>query len=390
MSDITRAVGSEVERFILGFEDIGIGDISLVGGKSASLGEMIRKLAARGVQVPGGFAITAHAYRHFVENAGIRGEMEKILHGLDTRDVVDLQKRGKQIRELFLTASFPADLRQAILGAYGELCERYGGGKQEVAVRSSATAEDLADASFAGQQDTYLNVRGLGILDACRRCFASLFTDRAISYRTEHGFGHMDVALSIAVQKMVRSDAASSGVIFSIDTETGFKDAVLITAAYGLGENIVQGKVCPDEYYVFKPTLRAGKKPIIGKKLGDKRLRMIYSTAMEGTTENVEVSKKESERFALADHEILKLAEWACIIEDHYSEVKARFTPMDIEWAKDGDGIKTGTGQLFIVQARPETVHSEGCPCPPEIRTEGEGREDARPGPGRRGKDRPR
>jgi len=358
MSDATRAVSGGADKFIIGFEDIGIGDISVVGGKSASLGEMIRKLAGRGVQVPGGFAITAHAYRHFVDKAGIRGEMENILRGLDMRDVVDLQKRGKQIRELFLTASFPADLRQAILGAYGELCERYGGGKQEVAVRSSATAEDLADASFAGQQDTYLNVRGLGILDACRRCFASLFTDRAISYRTEHGFGHMDVALSIAVQKMVRSDAASSGVIFSIDTETGFKDAVLITAAYGLGENIVQGKVCPDEYYVFKPTLRAGRKPIIGKKLGDKRIRMIYSTAMEGTTENVEVSKKESERFALADHEILRLAEWACIIEDHYSEVKGRFTPMDIEWAKDGDGIGTGSGQLFIVQARPETVHS--------------------------------
>jgi pyruvate,water dikinase len=358
LSKATRAGRDEGGKFVLDFEHIGINDVSLVGGKSASLGEMIQKLGKRGVQVPGGFAITAHAYRHFVDTAGIRGKMEKILHDLDTLDVADLQKKGKQIRELFLTASFPADLRQAILGAYGELCERYGGGKQEVAVRSSATAEDLAEASFAGQQDTFLNVRGLGLLDSCRRCFASLFTDRAISYRAEHGFDHMDVALSIAVQKMVRSDAASSGVIFSIDTESGFKDVVLITAAYGLGENIVQGKVCPDEYYVFKPTLRAGKKPIIGKKLGDKRIRMIYSTAMEGTTENVDVSKKESEHFALADHEILKLAEWACIIEDHYSEVKGRFTPMDIEWAKDGDGIKAGTGQLFIVQARPETVHS--------------------------------
>jgi len=346
------------DRFIIGFEEIGIGDVQLVGGKSASLGEMIRKLSPAGVQVPGGFAITASAYRHFVEKAGIRGEMENILKGLNTRDVADLQKRGSQIRELFLKASFPADLRQAILGAYGRLCERYGGGKQEVAVRSSATAEDLAEASFAGQQDTFLNVRGLGLLDACRRCFASLFTDRAISYRTDRGFSHLDVALSIAIQKMVRSDAASSGVIFSIDTETGFKDAVLVTAAYGLGENIVQGKVCPDEYYVFKPTLRAGKKPIIGKKLGDKRIRMVYSRSVEGTTENVDVPADEAGRFALSEQEILKLAEWACIIEDHYSRVKGRPTPMDIEWAKDGDGVRTGTGQLFIVQARPETVHS--------------------------------
>jgi len=358
MSDTGAAAASGADRFIIGFEEIGIGDVALVGGKSASLGEMIQKLAPDGVQVPGGFAITASAYRHFVEKAGIREAMEKLLKGLDTRDVADLQRRGMQIRELFLSASFPADLRQEILGAYGRLCERYGGGKQEVAVRSSATAEDLAEASFAGQQDTFLNVRGLGLLDACRRCFASLFTDRAISYRADRGFSHTDVALSVAVQKMVRSDAASSGVIFSIDTETGFKDAVLVTAAYGLGENIVQGKVSPDEYYVFKPTLRAGKKPIIGKKLGDKRIRMIYSRSVEGTTENVDVPPKEAERFALSDAEILKLAEWACIIEDHYTKVKGRPTPMDIEWAKDGDGQKTGTGQLFIVQARPETVHS--------------------------------
>jgi len=358
MSGRGGAVAVGADRFIIGFEEIGMGDVALVGGKSASLGEMIQKLAPAGVLVPGGFAITASAYRHFVEKAGIRDEMEKLLKGLDTRDVSELQRRGALIRELFLTASFPADLRQAILGAYGKLCERYGGGKQEVAVRSSATAEDLAEASFAGQQDTFLNVRGLGLLDACRRCFASLFTDRAISYRADQGFSHTDVALSIAVQKMVRSDAASSGVIFSIDTETGFKDAVLVTAAYGLGENIVQGKVCPDEYYVFKPTLRAGKKPIIGKKLGDKRIRMIYSRSVEGTTENVDVPPREAERFALSDHEILKLAEWACIIEDHYTKVKGRPTPMDIEWAKDGDGVKTGTGQLFIVQARPETVHS--------------------------------
>ena len=358
MSGRVGAGDAGSERFIIGFEEIGMGDLQLVGGKSASLGEMIQKLSPAGVQVPGGFAVTASAYRHFVDSAGIRGEMEKLLKGLDSRDVTELQRRGAQIRELFLTASFPADLRQAILGAYGKLCERYGGGKQEVAVRSSATAEDLAEASFAGQQDTFLNVRGLGLLDACRRCFDSLFTDRAISYRTEHGFGHMDVALSIAVQKMVRSDAASSVVIFSIDTETGFKDAVLVTASYGLGENIVQGKVSPDEYYVFKPTLRAGKKPIIGKKLGDKRIRMIYSRSVEGTTENVDVPAKEAMRFALTDHEILRLAEWACTIEDHYTKLKGRPTPMDIEWAKDGDGVKAGTGQLFIVQARPETVHS--------------------------------
>jgi len=353
-----RAEGDRARRSVLGFEEIGIGDVHLVGGKSASLGEMIRKLGPSGVRVPGGFAITASAYRHFVKEAGIQGEMKKLLDGLDTRDVADLQARGRQIRALFKKSSFPTDLRQEILGAYGRLCERYGGGKIEVAVRSSATAEDLVEASFAGQQDTFLNVRGLGLLDACRRCFASLFTDRAISYRADRGFDHLEVALSIAIQKMVRSDSASSGVMFSIDTESGFRDVVLITAAYGLGENVVQGKVNPDEYHVFKPTLERGLRPIIGKKLGSKYLRMIYSKSVEGRTENVEVDKSESGRFALNDDEILKLASWARIIEDHYSRVKGKFTPMDIEWAKDGDGDKVGTGELFIVQARPETVHS--------------------------------
>ena len=344
---------------ILKFEEIGIGDVAIVGGKNASLGEMIQKLAPAGVQVPGGFAITAIAYRRFVEHAGIRLRMEAILKGLNTHDMADLQKRGREIRELFLNSSFPEELKQEIVAAYAALCERYGKKKVDVAVRSSATAEDLPDASFAGQQESYLNISGEeAILTACRKCFASLFTDRAISYRTDKGFGHMDIALSIAVQKMVRSDAACSGVMFSIDTESGFKNAVLITAAYGLGENVVQGTVNPDEYYVFKPTLLEGKRPIISKKVGAKAIRMIYTKEGEKSTENVEVSKRDRERFSLSEDEVLKLAQWACIIEDHYSKVKGTLTPMDIEWAKDGDGKRTGTGQLFIVQARPETVHS--------------------------------
>ncbi|NNG06234.1 MAG: phosphoenolpyruvate synthase, partial [Desulfobacteraceae bacterium] len=230
----------------------------------------------------------------------------------------------------------------------------------DVAIRSSATAEDLPDASFAGQQDTFLNIRGKrSVLNACRNCFASLFTNRAISYRHDKGYGQFDVSLSIAVQKMVRSDSAYSGVIFSIDTETGFKDAVFITAAYGLGENVVQGTVNPDEYYVFKPTLRMGKKAIIFRKVGDRDIKMVYSMEDEATTKNVATTLTERHRYVLEDDEVLKLAEWACIIEDHYSKEAGYYKPMDIEWAKDGDGLNEGTGELFIVQARPETIHSQ-------------------------------
>ena len=345
------------DRFILWFDEIGIEDVPLVGGKNASLGEMIRELRGKGVNVPSGFAITAYAYRYLLEKTGIEDDIKRILSDLDTHDIHNLRERGRKIRELILKTEFPDELRDAIVEAYEEMGPRLGYGKDpDVAVRSSATAEDLPDASFAGQQETYLHIKGSeNLLEACKKCFASLFTDRAISYRVDKGFDHFQVYLSIGVQKMVRSDSASSGVMFSIDTESGFKDAVLITGSYGLGENVVQGAVNPDEFYVFKPTLKQGKRPIIGKKLGSKKIKMIYSG---DKIKNVETSEKERNSFCINDDEILKLAKWACIIEDHYSKKAGYFKPMDIEWAKDGDGINVGTGDLFVVQARPETVHA--------------------------------
>ncbi len=350
-------------KFILWFDEIGIEDVPLVGGKNASLGEMYQKLHSKGIKVPNGFAITAYAYRYFLKYAGIEDEIRKILKNLDTHDISNLQRKGRQVRDVIRHAEFPPDLTQAIYTAYDKLAEEFGlagTDNLDVAIRSSATAEDLPDASFAGQQDTYLNIRGRrSVLDACRKCFASLFTNRAISYRHDKGFGQFDVSLSIAVQKMVRSDSAYSGVMFSIDTETGFKDAVLITAAYGLGENVVQGIVNPDEYYVFKPTLKQGKRAIISRKVGDRDIKMVYSMDDESTVKNVPTTLAERHRYVLDDDEILKLAEWACIIEDHYSQEAGYFKPMDIEWAKDGDGVNVGTGELFIVQARPETIHSQ-------------------------------
>ena len=351
------------KKFILWFNEIGIEDVPLVGGKNASLGEMYQKLHSKGIKVPNGFAITAYAYRYFLKYAGIEDEIRKILKDLDTHDLNNLMRKGREVRDVIRHAEFPPDLTQAIYTAYDKLAEEFGlagTDNLDVAIRSSATAEDLPDASFAGQQDTYLNIRGRrSVLDACRKCFASLFTNRAISYRHDKGFGQFDVSLSIAVQKMVRSDSAYSGVMFSIDTETGFKDAVLITAAYGLGENVVQGIVNPDEYYVFKPTLRQGKRAIISRKVGDRDIKMIYSMDDEATVKNVPTTLAERHRYVLDDDEILKLAEWACIIEDHYSQEASYFKPMDIEWAKDGDGVNVGTGELFIVQARPETIHSQ-------------------------------
>ena len=258
------------------FEDIGIDDIPLVGGKNASLGEMYRELASRGVKVPNGFAITAEAYRSFLRETGLDQRITQILHGLDTRDLDNLRQRGRQIRQAMLAASLQQDLERAIVEAYDRLSDGHVD-LVDVAVRSSATAEDLPDASFAGQQETYLNVQGhQALLDACKRCFASLFTDRAISYRVDKGFDHSKIALSIGVQRMVRSDLSASGVMFSIDTETGFRDAVLINASYGLGENVVQGAVNPDEYYVFKPTLRQGFRPILQKMLGSKEFKLVY------------------------------------------------------------------------------------------------------------------
>ncbi|PSN18446.1 phosphoenolpyruvate synthase [filamentous cyanobacterium CCP5] len=340
---------------ILWFEDIGIHDIPRVGGKNASLGEMIQQLAPRGVRVPSGFATTASAYRYFIAQAGIAVQLQELFADLDIENISALRRCGRQARSLILDTPFPEPLSQAIAQAYQQLCDRSHHPSLDVAVRSSATAEDLPDASFAGQQETYLNVHGVkGVLEACHKCFASLFTDRAISYRTLKGFDHFTVALSVGVQQMVRSDLATSGVMFSIDTETGFRNAALVTAAYGLGENVVQGAVNPDEYLVFKPTLQQGDRPILKKRLGSKEIKMVYDLGGSKLTKNVPVSEADRQRYALSDDEILTLARWACTIEDHYSQVRHTYTPMDIEWAKDGL-----TGELFIVQARPETVQSQ-------------------------------
>ncbi len=349
MTPITQQIAT-----IRWFEEIGITDIQLVGGKNASLGEMYRELASQGVKVPNGFAITAEAYRAFLRETGLDHQITQILRGLDTRDLDNLRQRGRQIRQAMLAANLPSDLGRAIAEAYDRLSD----GQVDlvdVAVRSSATAEDLPDASFAGQQETYLNVQGhQALLDACKRCFASLFTDRAISYRVDKRFDHLKIALSIGVQRMVRSDLSASGIMFSIDTETGFRDAVLINASYGLGENVVQGAVNPDEYYVFKPTLRQGFRPILQKLLGSKEFKLVYDVGGSKLVKNVPVPPDDRARFAITDDEILTLARWACVIEDHYSAKAGRPSPMDIEWAKDGR-----TGELFIVQARPETVQSQ-------------------------------
>ena len=349
----SRAAVPTSPVFIKWFRELSIGDISLVGGKNASLGEMFRELAPKGVKVPDGFAITSDAYRHLLRSANLDEEITRILHGLDTGDMDNLRERGQRVRHAILAAKLPADLEAAIVAAYREF-SRDSGAPTDVAVRSSATAEDLPDASFAGQQETYLNVQGeRALLETCKRCFASLFTDRAISYRTDKGFEHFKIALSIGVQRMVRADLAASGVMFTLDTETGFRDAVLINAAYGLGENVVQGSVNPDEYYVFKPTLKAGFRPVLQKIVGTKEFKMVYDTGGGRMVKNIPVSPGDRVKFAINDDEILQLARWACVIEDHYSAKRGHPTPMDIEWAKDGR-----TGELFIVQARPETVQS--------------------------------
>ena len=337
--------------FIKRFADITIKDIPTVGGKTASLGEMFRELAPQGVKVPDGFAITADAYRYFLRENALDKRIDALLEGLDTRDIDALRRCGSAIREEILSTALPTDLETEILSGYDELC--VSSKTFDVAVRSSATAEDLPDASFAGAQQTFLNVEGhSALLEACRRCFASLFTDRAISYRVDKGFDHHKVALSIAVQRMVRADLGASGVMFTIDTETGFRDVVLVDAAYGLGENVVQGSVNPDEYYVFKPTLKTGFRPILQKTMGSKEFKLVYDTGGK-MVKNVPVPLADQQRFVMSDDEILALARWACLIEEHYSKVKGAPTPMDIEWAKDGN-----TGELFIVQARPETVES--------------------------------
>lgn len=334
-----------IEEFCKWFEDLGITDVPSVGGKNASLGEMIRNLNEKGVNVPSGFAVTAYAYKYMIEKAGIDARIREILSDLNTHDVHNIAERGQKIRDLIKQTPIPPELEENIRQHYQEMERRYGKAV-DVAVRSSATAEDLPDASFAGQQETYLNVKGEEeLLEKIRDCFASLFTNRAISYRTDKGFDHFSVFLSVGVQRMVRSDLASAGVMFSIDTESGFSNAVYLTGAYGLGENVVQGAVNPDQFYVFKPTLEKGFKPIVEKKLGSKEKRLIY--AETGTVQQ-DVSLEDQRRYVISDDEILRLARWAMIIEQHYQK------PMDIEWAKDGQ-----TGELFIVQARPETVHSQ-------------------------------
>ena len=342
------------KKFVLWFNELGIEDVPLVGGKNASLGEMYRNLTKQGVKIPNGFALTAYAYNYFLEKAKIKAELKKILKGLDTSNMRNLSEKGLKARQTILKAKFPQELEHEIIASYKKLCRGYGQ-NTDVAVRSSATAEDLPDASFAGQQETYLNIRGeKELLDATKKCMASLFTNRAISYRVDKHFDHFKISLSVGVQKMVRSDKACSGVMFSIDTETGFKDAVLINGAYGLGENVVQGSVNPDQFYVFKSTLTKGYKSILSKKLGTKKIKMVYSNNKSKPTINVKVQEKERLKFVLSDNEILKLAKWACIIEDYYSKKAKKFKPMDMEWAKDGI-----TNELFIVQARPETVQSQ-------------------------------
>ena len=347
---------AQESKFILWFDQIRIEDIPLVGGKNASLGEMYQELTAGGVKIPNGFATTSEAYWHLLQAAGILEPLKNTLAGLDKKSPVkELAEKGKKARELILGARIPEDLWSQIEAAYDRLSAQYGK-DTDVAVRSSATAEDLPTASFAGQQETFLNVRGREELkDACIKCYASLFTDRAISYRIDNGFDHFKVALSIGIMKMVRSDLASSGVIFTLDTESGFRDVVFITGAYGLGENVVQGAVNPDEFYVFKTTLKKGFKPLVRKTLGDKKIKMIYGTGEEkALTYNVDVPEKESRKFCISDEEVLTLAKYAIVIEDYYSKKAGKERPMDIEWAKDGK-----TGELFIVQARPETVQSQ-------------------------------
>jgi pyruvate,water dikinase len=355
------------KKFVLWFNETGIADIPLVGGKNASLGEMYSNLRKKGINVPDGFAVTSYAYRYFITENKLDDKIKKMLKGLNTSSMVNLSERGYKVRQAILAAEFPLDLRNEIIKSYSKLCKEYSryknfkitwdkddhtnhfAGGVDVAVRSSATAEDLADASFAGQQESYLNVSGeYQLIESIKKCFSSLFTDRAISYRVDKGFDQFSIALSVGVQKMVRSDEAVSGVMFTIDTESGFPDAVVINSSYGLGENIVKGKVTPDEFIIHKPTLKQGFTPIIGKKMGSKENKLVYSVGGNSSTQNVSVPMEDRRKFCLTDEEAMKLARWGCQIEDHYKK------SMDIEWAKDGR-----RGELYIVQARPETVQSQ-------------------------------
>ncbi|MDX4056796.1 PEP/pyruvate-binding domain-containing protein, partial [Pseudomonas aeruginosa] len=335
-------------EYVVSLDKLGVHDVEHVGGKNASLGEMISNLAGAGVSVPGGFATTAQAYRDFLEQSGLNDRIHAALDALDVDDVNALAKTGAQIRQWVMEAEFPARLDSEIRQAFAALAN--GNDNLAVAVRSSATAEDLPDASFAGQQETFLNIRGVdNVIRAAKEVFASLFNDRAIAYRVHQGFDHKLVALSAGVQRMVRSETGTAGVMFTLDTESGFRDVVFITGAYGLGETVVQGAVNPDEFYVHKPTLEAGRPAILRRNLGSKAIKMIYGDEAKAgrSVKVVDVDRADRARFALSDAEVTELARQAMIIEKHYGR------PMDIEWAKDGDD-----GKLYIVQARPETVKS--------------------------------
>lgn len=338
-------------------QDVGMKDLPLVGGKNASLGEMLQNLTSLGIHIPGGFVITVHGYESFLQYNSLDAKIKELVRGIDHNSVESLRRAGLQVRSAVRNGRFPPELSKEIIEAYTALSRQYEQESTDVAVRSSATAEDLPDASFAGQQETYLNVRGpAALMDAVRNCFASLFTDRAISYRESFGFDHFAVGLSVCVQKMVRSDLGVSGVAFSLDTESGFKDVVVINGSYGLGEMVVQGTVSPDEFIVFKPTVKEGYPSIIEKKLGVKDQMMVYGDDPDERVRVIPVDKGHQKKFCLEDEIILKLARWVIHIESYYSTLNNGWCPMDVEWAIDGL-----TGELFIVQARPETIHSRKC-----------------------------
>jgi pyruvate,water dikinase len=340
--------------YISDLHKVGLSDIEEVGGKNASLGEMLQNLTQLGIQIPSGFVITVAAYREFIRFNNLDEQIHSIINGIKLDDIESLRRGGLQARQLLKNARLPKDLSEAIIAKYYELSKQYDQEITDVAVRSSATAEDLPDASFAGQQETYLNVRGpASLMNAVRNCFASIFTDRAISYRQSFGYDHFSIGLSVCVQKMVRSDLGSSGVAFSLDTESGFKDVVIINASYGLGEMIVQGSVSPDEYIVFKPALKKGFNSIIEKKLGKKDKMMVYGDNPDERVQIITVEKPLQQRLCLNDETIIKLAQWVEKIEEYYTKLKGYWCPMDVEWALDGL-----SKELYIVQARPETIHS--------------------------------
>ena len=342
------------KRHIVDLSEVKLTDLDLVGGKNASLGEMIQAFKNLGVNIPGGFAITVDAYWDFINFNKLDKKINSLIKEIKKDDLVSLRKIGLEIRENIRNGKWPENLKNIIIENYQKLSNKYDQDNTDVAVRSSATAEDLPDASFAGQQETYLNVRGPEeILSTVRNCFASLFTDRAISYRDNFNFDHFDIGLSVCIQKMVRSDLASSGVAFSLDTESGFKDVVLINGSYGLGEMVVQGSVSPDEFIIYKPTFKEGYKSIIEKKMGRKENKMIYSTDPGKLVKTVHVGNTQQNEFCISDNQALKITEWVCLIEDHYSKLKGKWCPMDVEWAIDGL-----SNELYIVQARPETIHS--------------------------------